>query len=214
MMQQQRWLDYHHETNVTMTRDYYCSPLTEVADDYYSLMTLWYSLFWCQKWSKWWCFVDTLNYVSCAIDVQILKSRVHSIDSDAILMMLLFDLLLLLLLLFVRVMMSPWLMRTAPLIAIDCVKGWEEMVDSCLCLKNDNNVDCVFGNNNYILLPLYWMFSILPPPPRISFIVVFCEKCQSLPSVLVEVELSRVRAFLLCGPHSSQLDDSMETASK
>jgi len=59
------------------------------------------------------------------MDVQILKSRVHSIDSDAgTLMMLLFDLLLLLLLLFVRVMMSPWLMRTAPLmIAIDCVKG-------------------------------------------------------------------------------------------
>jgi len=57
--------------------------------------------------------------------VQILKSHVHSIDSDAgTLMMLLFDLLLLLLLLlFVRVMMSPWLMRTAPLIAIDCVKG-------------------------------------------------------------------------------------------
>jgi len=55
------------------------------------------------------------------MDVQILKSRVHSIDSDAILMMLLFDLLLLL---FVRVMMSPRLMRTAPLmIAIDCVKG-------------------------------------------------------------------------------------------
>jgi len=65
------------------------------------------------------------------------------------------------------------------------------MVDSCLCLKNDNNVDCVFGNNNYILLPLYWMFSILPPPPRIGFIVVLCQKCQSLPSVLVEVELSR-----------------------
>ena len=58
------------------------------------------------------------------MDVQILKSHVRSIDRDAgTLMMLLFDLLLLLLLLFVSVMMSPWLMRTAPLIAIDCVKG-------------------------------------------------------------------------------------------